>query len=61
MEFIPKDLRKYLTIYASSGTFKVTFDENGNAKTESDYNASTYIPNNIVNEIKKIISPILDS
>jgi glucose-6-phosphate isomerase len=43
VKYIPSEARDNLTIYASSGTFKVKFNEEGLEQTEGTYNNSTYI------------------
>ncbi|MBI5873827.1 MAG: ROK family protein, partial [Candidatus Omnitrophica bacterium] len=43
VRYIPDELRKHLTIYASGGAFKVVFDEEGRPLINDSYNEQTRI------------------
>ncbi|RLB79449.1 MAG: hypothetical protein DRH17_13800, partial [Deltaproteobacteria bacterium] len=60
MEYIPRKLRQYLTVYTSAGTFKVEFDSEGRALTDNDFNNQNYIPRQDVDRIIPLLEQAIE-
>jgi len=58
---IPASLRRYLTVYASAGSFKVKFDAAGNEITDSKFNDKNCIDPVYVLELEERLQGIIDS
>ncbi|MBI3617455.1 MAG: ROK family protein, partial [Candidatus Omnitrophica bacterium] len=56
---IDSALLSHLTIYASAGTYKVTFNQQGQAITNHDFNARTTMDETIAIQMKEVIEIII--